>query len=330
MDSLRDIIRAGRQLYLPLQDWAIEHYGKLARRGNYIRERIECDDPLADVPSAAIYVHFDKNGVVHDYVMQQLHELVGAGYRITFVSNSPELPAETCMRVRPLCKELIWRYNTGYDFGAYKDGIASIADLDRLDSLVLMNDSIYGPFWNLRDILAKVDTSSVDFWGIVDSFENCYHIQSFFLLFMPNAVLSPAFKNFWHNLPYIDHRMWVIRNAEVKLTQELVRAQLKSGVLAPYDAVAATVKRKLSRIKTLPKVDRVGSANIGTRSIRDGALNPMHFFWDVLITDYACPFIKRDLLTSNPSHVPDIMQWQEIIAMHSNYDVRLISRHLER
>lgn len=329
MDRLRDVVRAGRRLYLPVQDWAIGLFGKFARRGNYIRERIEGDDPLRDASRAAIYVHFDRDGIVHDYVVHQLCELVGAGYRVTFVSNAPQLPAESRERVQPLCKELIWRFNTGYDFGAYKDGIASIAELKRLDNLVLMNDSVYGPFWNLRNILAGVDCSAVDFWGIADSFENKYHIQTFFMMFMPNALRSTAFKRFWTSLLYIDHRMWVIRNAEVKLTQVLQDARLKTAVLAPYGAVAATARERLAR-QAPPGFERGAFERFRARIMKDGVVNPTHFFWDVLITDYTCPFIKRDLLTTNPNGVPGTSRWPQLIAAQSSYDVNMIARHLKR
>jgi lipopolysaccharide biosynthesis protein len=329
MDRLRDVFRAGRRLYLPVQDWAIGLFGAFARRGSYVRERIEGDDPLRDAPRAAVYVHFDKGGIVHDYVVHELCELVGAGYRITFVSNAPDLPAESRTRVQPLCKELIWRFNTGYDFGAYKDGIASIAGLDQLDSLILMNDSVYGPFWNLRDTLAKIDVATTDFWGIADSFENRYHIQTFFMVFMPNALRSTAFKDFWSRLLYIDHRMWIIRNAEVRLTQVLQEAQLRTGVLAPYGAVAATARERLAR-QTPPEFKRAAFERFCAHVMKDGVVNPTQFFWDVLITDYACPFIKRDLLTSNPNNVPGTSRWPEIIAAHSSYDVGMIARHLQR
>lgn len=331
MDRVKDIVRAGRKLYLPVQDWVIELYAKFTRRGNYVRERIEGDDPLHDSLRAAVYVHFDEDGVVHDYVVHQLFELAGAGYRITFVTNASKLAAESRARVQPLCRELIWRFNIGYDFGAYKDGIASIGNLDKLDSLILMNDSVYGPFWNLQDTLAKIDGTATDFWGIADSFENQYHLQTFFMLFMPNALRSKAFSNFWSDLPYVDFRMWVIRNAEVKLTQVLQNAQLKPGVLAPYRKVATTARDRLAHpTATVPASESAAYERFRACLMKDGAVNPTQFFWDVLISDYGCPFIKRDLLTSNPNDIPGTARWPQVITARSGYDVAMIANHLQR
>ena len=202
-------------------------------------------------------------------------------------------------------------------------------DLDRLDSLILMNDSVYGPFWNLRDTLAKIDIATTDFWGITDSFENLHHIQTFFMVFMPNALRSTALKNFWTRLLYINHRMWVIRNAEVKLTHVLQDAQLKVGVLAPYGAVAEIAQARLAHQAT-PDVGHAAFERFRAQIMKDGVVNPTQFFWDVLITDYACPFIKRDLLTSNPNNVPGTSRWGDLISEHSSYDVGMIARHLAR
>jgi lipopolysaccharide biosynthesis protein len=49
-----------------------------------------------------------------------------------------------------MCGLILRRKNVGYDFGGFKDAIARIPDLGRLDSLLLANDSVYGPFHPAR------------------------------------------------------------------------------------------------------------------------------------------------------------------------------------
>jgi hypothetical protein len=56
-------------------------------------------------------------------------------------------------------------------------------------------------------------------------------------------------------------------------------------------------------------------------------INAMHFFWDSLITDYKCPFIKRELLQSNPTKMP-ISAWRDVIQSVGSYDVTMIDDHL--
>lgn len=332
IDRLKDVIRAGRRMYFPIQDWAIRIFAKWTRRGHFIRGEFNGDDPLRDSARVAVYVHFDKDGIVHDYVLHQLCELVSAGYRITFVSNAPDFSEHSRARVLPLCRKVIWRFNAGYDFGAYKDGIASIADIDAADSLILMNDSVYGPFWSLGDMLARVDRTATDFWGIADSFEYHHHIQTFFMLFFPAAINSRAFRDFWQDLPYIDHKRWVIRNAEVHLTRVLERAGLRCGTLAPYRLVAEGMKRRLPDMDraALAPGEQAGYLRFRHRVGTDRHVNPMQYFWSILIEEFRCPFIKRELIQSNPAQIPFTSRWPEVIGTHSDYNIDFITRHLNR
>jgi lipopolysaccharide biosynthesis protein len=322
--------RVAQKPYFTFQDRLIRSFAHRPPQEIYIRERIAGEDPLRDAARAAVYVHFDKTGVIHDYVVHQLCELVAAGYRITFMSNAPVFSAHSRARVISFCKEVIWRSNIGYDFGAYKDGIASIADRDRLESLILMNDSVYGPFHSLHHILENIDRAAVDVWGITDSYEYQYHLQSFFLVFFAPAIRSQTFNAFWNDLPYINHKPWVIRNVEVKLTEVLKRASLRTGVLAAYPEVVAKTRKALLDPNRTASKDRgaAGFARYYKKVMADYPVNPVHYFWNTLIEDFHCPFIKRELLKSNPAMIPSVPRWREVIAAQSCYDLARIERHL--
>ncbi|WP_168207241.1 rhamnan synthesis F family protein [Tardiphaga sp. vice278] len=316
-------------LWFLLQDSVVWLFGNVIRRGNYVRAVIPAEDPLVDSKLAAVYVHFDRRGIVHDYILHQLRELAACGFRITFVTNAPEFPESSKQRVSPLCKSIIWRNNTGYDFGAYKDGIAA-NDLDQLDGLILMNDSVYGPFWPLAETLSAMSTAHVDFWGIVDNFEHQYHLQTFFVYFLPKAIQSDAFRSFWRSHPYINNKGWVVRNGEVGLTQALARQELRGGALAPYWRVSERVRDRLPAPSAEIFANRKSTpGRVRSALLRGRGINSMHYFWDELITEDRCPFIKRELLTRNPARVPFTDRWPDIIRSHSAYDVDLIRRHLD-
>ena len=131
-------------------------------------------DPCRHSSSHAIYVHYDAEGVVHDYVLEQLRQLSIAGFRVTFVSNARKFRDASVAAVKPFCRQIIRRRNVGYDFGAYKDAIALLGDLAECDRLLLMNDSVYGPFRPLTSIFEMADPEC-DFWGITDSWHQ-HHV----------------------------------------------------------------------------------------------------------------------------------------------------------
>ena len=81
----------------------------------------------------------------------------------------------------------------------------------------------------------------VDAFGITDSWEIRYHLQSYFLIFFPNAIRSRAFQRFWSRFPTISDKPWLIRNGEVRLTSVLARSKLRLGALCPYCMVVWAV-----------------------------------------------------------------------------------------
>jgi lipopolysaccharide biosynthesis protein len=304
--------------------------GHLRRARSYLRRTWAGTDPASKSGYQAIYVHFDPEGVVHDYVVEQLRQLVAARYRITFVSNARRLQDKSVAAILPFCRQVIWRRNVGYDFGAYKDGIAAIAGLT-CDRILLMNDSVYGPFRPLAEVLDSIDDSKTDFWGITDSWDCHYHIQTYFILFFKEAIASQAFRKFWRNLPYVNSKYWLVRNAEMKLTQRLTQHKLRAMALCPYWDVAKVVLGKLEvgpRDELTP-VHKAFLEGLEAHLVKGQPLNPTHYFWETLITDFKCPFIKRELIQSNPARVVYAWRWAEVIGPNSRYDMGLIRRHLQ-
>ena len=128
-------------------------------------------DPNADSRRIAIFVHFDPDGIVHDYVMAYLESLKTAGFKIWLMSNAPHLSSEAIARVKTHVTWIHRRNNFGYDFGAYKDGILSVLERENPDQLVICNDSVYGPLRPLGPLLERATSSNGDVWGMTDSHE---------------------------------------------------------------------------------------------------------------------------------------------------------------
>lgn len=313
--------------------WHLAHLclGHLRRWRRYTRRTWAGADPHKDSSYQAVYVHYDPEGIVHDYVIEQLRQLVAARFRITFVSNARRWSSATAEPVSALCRQVIWRRNVGYDFGAYKDGIAALGDLGRCDRLLIMNDSVYGPFRPLTEVLQSIDQSQADIWGITDSWDGHYHLQTYFVLFFKEALKSDAFHKFWRHLPYVNSKHWIIRNAEMKLTQKLTQHKLRAAALCPYWDVAKAVLGKLE-VRSLAELTPVHQTFLDTLQsslVKGRPLNPAHYFWETLIADFRCPFIKRELIRDNPGEVVYAWRWPEVIGPQSAHSVGMIHRHLQ-
>lgn len=306
--------------------------GLVRRRTDFVEQTWSGQRDLASAEKVAIFSHFDADGVLHDFVAYYLRQIAEAGFTIVFVSNASRLRPETVERLRPWCGLILRRANIGYDFGAYKDGLARIPDLRRVELLLLANDSVYGPFRPLPEILAGLD-GSADVWGITDSWEKHFHLQSYFLLFGRAALQAPIFSQFWSRWRYVNSKYWNISRGEIGLSRELSAHGLRCQALYPYRAAAAALFTAM-REDGSPRAGEFDPAQ--RRFLRDLAVlihhgrsvNSTHYFWDYLVSRQGCPFLKRELLRDNPMNVPFVSRWEQIVKSAGPYDTNLIACHL--
>lgn len=280
----------------------------------------------------AVFVHYDTKGKVHDFHIEHIRALKAAGRAVIFVSNSPEFPDSEREKAAPHCALIAWRRNRGYDFGAYRDGVLLIPDYEAARSVLLINDSVYGPFQDLKPLFKRMDAKTADIWGLTDNWDTKWHLQSYFLLFHEAALKSDAVRALWRDWKHVQSKSWVINKLEIGLTGRFQKAGLKCAALWPYrDEVTRfcdTVKdRKLLEDENLSEGHRELLGRILELADAGAPMNPCHFFWDQLIAD-GFPYMKREVLTANPIGMPRLYEWSRVIEQASGYDAGLVERHL--
>lgn len=305
--------------------------GRLHVRSSFVRQEWPGAVPIHGARRVAVLAHFDGRGRIHRYVRYQAASLNAAGYAVILVSNAKSLQEADVAAVLPVVASVLRRKNVGRDIGAYRDGIAQL-DLDEIDELVLVNDSVYGPFRTIDEIVGSMPAHRADVWGITDSWATRYHLQSYFLLFHRPALRSPGFARYWAKLPLSNSKNWLIRRGEIGLTQALLHAGLDVRAVYPYRDLVETLPSE----HAAPAHDRRAADPWKRRPTiqdllavveRGQPLNPSHFFWRELI-ERGCPFLKRDLILSNPARVATLRSWRQTLTQHSPYDPDLIEDHL--
>jgi len=281
----------------------------------------------------AIFVSFDKDGTIHRFVLEYLTALDKAGRRIIFVSNSPKFPQIERDKLQGKVDKILWRHNKGYDFGAYADGIKSLGNLDAVNSVLLCNDSVYGPIFPLGPLLKRMSAEQADVWALTDSWDTRYHLQSYFLLFHKNAIQHPFFAERWQKYVHVQSKSWVIRKHEIGLSNEARKVGLRTRSLYRYrdqlsEFIATVGDAKILSDESLLPSHRNVLAQIFEHAESGGPLNASHFFWDQLIL-FGYPFIKREVLQGNPMGLPSLYKWEQLISSISEYDTEVINDHLE-
>ncbi|MFP3041971.1 rhamnan synthesis F family protein [Treponema primitia] len=147
-----------------------------------------------------------------------------------FISNSV-ISEDQKIKVAKLCNAIILRENKGYDFAAWKEGLLKETwdVLTQYDNVTLMNDTCFGPLFDIEPIYNRFEDQSLDFWGMT----NCpyanngmpgtndaipEHVQSYFICFKNKVLQSKVFRTFWENVQIETKVENVIQKYETRLT----------------------------------------------------------------------------------------------------------------
>jgi hypothetical protein len=257
----------------------------------------------------AVFAHFNRDSRVDPFVLDYLDELEAAGFGIIFVSASPLSDVPVRAQLERRCWRIIVRENVGHDFGSWREGLRLLPDVSALDALLLVNDSMYGPFASIQPLIESC-TDDADVWSLTDSEDRGFHLQSYFLMFKQAALRHQAFSTFWDGLRFSRTRSWAVLGGELALSRHLANAGLRLKALAPFAAVRAHILEhwRADGIAAQPPQPNgvLGRAEILWLLERGTPLNPTHFLWDALVERFDLPFVKRGLIDVNPARVETV------------------------
>lgn len=268
--------------------------------------------PLPSRERVVLWAHWDATGRFSAADQYQLAALRDAGYGVVVVTNrdhgaDARLPAT----LAGVADVVLQRRNVGYDFGAWRSGLAWLRRRRRpSSSVLLMNNSMYGPFGSLTPLLQAADAGGADVWSATSSAEVVTHLQSWFLLFHPDALAVDALWRHWRALTPPVEKLDVVLTCEVPLAARLEAMGLRARAVVPYDDLARTAQRDLQRLGS--DVDDPAYRFVSDALSEGRPLNPTHHLWRWLLPSDV-PFVKKDLLRANPPGLPDVRRWREAL-----------------
>lgn len=250
-----------------------------------------------------LYAHYNKYDELSGHVLYQLEQLRPLFSKLIVISNS-QLTESATLTLKELgMDEVIQRENLGFDFAAWRDGMAHVGfeHLTDFDSVTLMNDTCFGPLWDITDIVEEFEKRpNVDFWGMTNFRKTEYfdeHLQSYFMFFKKHVVASEAFQKFWTSIKTFTDVQDVIDNYETRVTSVLLEAGYR------YDAVFNTIAEEAGDL-----------------------IHPDFSYYRPISTlEHKVPFIKLKAFTDNEKKGRLLLDY---LANLSTYPVALIKSHL--
>jgi len=270
---------------------------------------------ISNKEKLCLFAHFDNKNEIAEYVIDSVKKISDLGFNIIFTTTSEKIADSELKKISKYCSKIIIKENIGYDFGSWTKGFEAVEDINKYQELMLINDSFYGPLFDLAKVMAEM-SSKYDMWGINDTYEQKYHIQSFFMVFNRKIIESGLLTEFFRSFTPIFNKYDLVKTCEVGLSQLVLDIDLKIGAYCQYDKILKLIKTKYPKYPHMHQVIKK-------------YVNPTHFFWKILIEDFNCPILKIELLKKNPSQIYDVDTWLTVVEK-TGYPVELIKKHLNK
>ncbi len=268
----------------------------------------------------AIFSTYHERASHFAYHRMILKSLARAGFTVLIVHAAGEYRPGVFAVDIPGCFT-IHKRNVGYDFGSHAVGVfAAYEQLHLVDELIVMNDSVLQIADELVPLIERFRARKADVVSCTDSFEHDYHLQSYMLWFGTELCRSDFLPRFMTDYDFRAHKQGAIAEGEIRLSRALLAEGFHIDALFSYEAVASAWIRQYDatarRIRDLPGACVPGTATsfkeallveldrIVAHVLSGHPMNPSHYFWDTLVERFEYPFIKRELIITNPVNVP--------------------------
>ena len=279
---------------------------------------------------AVIMAHYDPDGVFDAHCVAALREYRKISRHVIVVSTStPALPSEA----NHLVDSFVCRENSGYDFGSWRAGIETLADPAAFDEIVCVNDSVYGPLFDLAPVFRDPRIAAADFWGMCLSEQGTKrrgrtsfpHVQSWFFAMRRPLLESLAFADFWRTVEPQACKDDVIDRYELGMTEHFARAGFQTAAL--YDARSRGVAT-WAEIRPHVALTEPRRSWRHMKKARRQPQNPSELF-PVRLLAAGVPFLKVGLFRVNHYGL-SLAAVRDSLRVVGTYDAGLIDAHLAR
>lgn len=253
---------------------------------------VEGDDLLADagaVDRVAVVAHWAPDRAVGRSACELTGALLRHGYEVVLVSAAEGAEPLAWATGRHPRVTVLRRPNIGYDFGSWATALERYSAIAASPEVLLLNDSLVGPFQPIDHLLERFHDSAADVWGMTDTSQFFHHLQSYCLGFRGGSLREPPLSRFWRDIRAEASRDDVIWRNEIGLARLLDQERFVVEAAIPYRRV-------------------VGEGE-----------NPTVIGWRRLL-DEGFPFVKRQLLRE-PHVAPDGAQVREELRRRFGVDV---------
>lgn len=218
-----------------------------------------------------IFAAYDKESIIDETLFYYIKQLSKLGDIIFTMDNDEiDLIALNKIATLPNILSATAKSHGEYDFGSYKRGY-NYAKTHRIlknyDFIYLVNDSVFGPLFDLKPILEKMEAENAgNAWGMIgvhntkkEQYGYPDHVQSWFVGIAGKVCAEQWFNEFMQNIKKQKTKEQIVWKYEIGLSQLLINHNIKIG---RFENKICGLKIYNGYIKGLPFIKKLAIHNI--------------------------------------------------------------------
>ena len=228
-----------------------------------------------------ILAAYDRRSEVSEALVYYARALSACGDVIFVADNT--LKERELSRLDAYTKARIAESHHEYDFGSYKRGYAYAVEkglLSRYDRLYLVNDSVYGPLYELERYLSEMEASGAEATALTFNPHHSHpHLESWFMGFGERVFHAPWFAAFLNGVEALYDKGEVCTRYENGLSDKLQEEGIRLlGLFTVhgkevYNKPCSLFKKGLPFFKRDSIIRHNGACRYGIRKILE-AISP--------------------------------------------------------
>ena len=245
-----------------------------------------------------LFAGFDHDGIIDNTVIYYIEKLSRLG-DVVFVMDN-DLSETEIKKILDIPNVLYANgtHHGEYDFGSYKRGyLWAKKKIEQYDWVYFVNDSVYGPFYDLEPLLKNLESSGADLTGMTaNSDKNTpWHIQSWFIGFSRNIFTCDFFDNFMQKITHIPNKISLIMKYEAGLSWLIMRHGFTAHVILDADKNTLYDAPRSVLVNGVPFVKKNAISKV----------RKMYFLYPHVEDDILLDYITENMQRNNVKMVKD-------------------------
>ena len=155
-----------------------------------------------------LFAGYDQNGIIDDALIHYVSSVSALGDVLVCLDS--DCKKSEIDKLKKYTIHTMATRHCEYDFGSYKRAYQYARDnnlLEKYDFIYLVNDSVFGPMFDIKNTIENLEKIQTDAAGLVVAKHKTHsYMESWFVRLNKKIFLSDWFDEFISNVKHLEHK----------------------------------------------------------------------------------------------------------------------------